>query len=232
MNFTKSESLRIFLGYLLGYFGLQLILGFAYGLYYVTKYSTLVPDELQPKAGAIILIISSCVVFILLLLVAKKRLRNDLNLLYKKRLFGGIFFGFGIIFLINLVFGILYNWLGLEVNPENQRMLNEMIGFAPALMLVATSILIPLVEEIVFRGVILEFFEKRVGAILGILLSSILFGFMHVTDPASYIFLPIYVAPGILFGILYIKYDKNLWIPIGAHLLNNLFVVMIQIFVV
>lgn len=85
------------------------------------------------------------------------------------------------------------------------------------LYLLAVVILSPIIEETLFRGLILRRFNKELDNLtLAILISSILFGICHSFGG---------ILGAILFGIcvsiLYIK-SRNILVPIFAHFLNNL----------
>lgn len=88
--------------------------------------------------------------------------------------------------------------------------------FLIAIEFLATVILAPIVEELIFRGVILRKLAGMSGITVAILLSSILFGLGHSLGGIFSAFLF-----GICMSILYIKSD-NIFIPIFAHFLNNL----------
>ena len=79
--------------------------------------------------------------------------------------------------------------------------------------LLAVVILSPIIEEILFRGVILRRFNMEMNSLtLAILISSILFGICHNFGAILF---------GICASILYIK-SRNILVPILAHFLNNL----------
>ncbi|MDL2246291.1 CPBP family intramembrane metalloprotease [Methanobrevibacter sp. OttesenSCG-928-K11] len=82
--------------------------------------------------------------------------------------------------------------------------------------IISSVIIAPLFEELLFRGIILQKLNKRLGIIVSILISSILFGIIHDLGGifSAFIF-------GICMCILYIK-SNNILVPIFAHALNNL----------
>ncbi|XMB85674.1 type II CAAX endopeptidase family protein [Mycoplasmatota bacterium WC44] len=232
MKFSRSEGAWVFFGYLVGFLGLQLIIGTMFGLYYQLKHGVTVPMDVIMQFGAIVTLITTIIVYVLFVIVLRKRLTVNLRQIFSnKKLILVIFVGFIIAYCINIGYGITYNLLGVDGKSENQELLESLINSFPLLMLIPTAFLVPLIEEILFRGVILEFFEKRLGLLMGVLISSIFFGLMHVTDSASLIFLPIYATLGGLFAALYIKYDRNILVPIGVHLLNNLVSVLLIMFI-
>ncbi|MBE6512028.1 MAG: CPBP family intramembrane metalloprotease [Methanobrevibacter olleyae] len=85
-----------------------------------------------------------------------------------------------------------------------------------ALYFLTVVLLSPIIEELLFRGLLLRRFNKELNVTLAILISSILFGLCHNFGG---------ILGAILFGIcvaiLYIK-SKNILVPIFVHFLNNL----------
>lgn len=103
---------------------------------------------------------------------------------------------------------------------EGAEALNELFTFEENWQMIAAGLLatfiVPVYEEIFFRGVIHNAIGNRVGIWWTILLSSILFGVFHG--------FPIQIITAFLLGLvlgwLYEKTD-NLWAPIICHLVNN-----------
>lgn len=90
---------------------------------------------------------------------------------------------------------------------------------------ITVVLLAPLLEEFLFRGIIQEGLTQRSGPVVAILLSSLLFGFMHL-NPWQFVtgFLL-----GIFIGWLYYL-TRDLLLAIGFHLFNNLFVLLVEHF--
>lgn len=82
----------------------------------------------------------------------------------------------------------------------------------------AITILGPIVEEFVFRGVFLHRFMKKTSMWGGILISSILFGVLHADMIGAFLF-------GIIACLLYLR-TGNLLLPILMHILNNILAVI------
>lgn len=74
----------------------------------------------------------------------------------------------------------------------------------------------PIFEELLCRGLIFETLRKRWGTILSIVISSLLFGLMHM-DPATVI---VAVVAGMIFGVLYVR-TSSLYTTIIIHSVNN-----------
>jgi uncharacterized protein len=73
-------------------------------------------------------------------------------------------------------------------------------------------------EELVFRGVLVRIVAERFGGWVSLLLSSVLFGAIHLANPAATLWgaFSISVTAGLLFGAAYLAF-RSLWLVIGIH---------------
>ncbi|MBA5628621.1 CPBP family intramembrane glutamic endopeptidase [Moheibacter lacus] len=82
---------------------------------------------------------------------------------------------------------------------------------------ITVCILAPIIEEILFRGILLRgLLQKGISPILAIILSSFLFGLAHL-NPWQFMGAGLL---GAVFGFVYYR-TKALWICIFLHALNN-----------
>lgn len=88
-----------------------------------------------------------------------------------------------------------------------------------ALMIFVTVLFAPLAEEFIFRGILLQRWGVKWGLRSGVLISSLLFGALHVNNPVGLTMF------GLIMALLYIR-TRSLWTPILAHALNNLFSIL------
>ena len=82
---------------------------------------------------------------------------------------------------------------------------------------ILTAILVgPVVEELIFRGIVFSYLVKRAGLKAGILLVSLLFAAIHFHLPS---FLPL----ALLSAALCVAYWRtgSLWVSIGIHMIFN-----------
>lgn len=83
------------------------------------------------------------------------------------------------------------------------------------ILLIRVLVIVPIAEEFMYRGLLVLVPSKRIKFLM-LLVSSIVFASFH-DDPTLIIWL------GLSLGILAIRFN-NIWIPIIAHALWNLFV--------
>ncbi|WP_053956063.1 CPBP family intramembrane glutamic endopeptidase [Inediibacterium massiliense] len=88
---------------------------------------------------------------------------------------------------------------------------------------IGAVLLAPIVEELLFRGVIFHRLKKRYSIGKAIIISSIAFGIMHMELAIVGAF-----VTGILLCLLYLK-TKNILITMCAHFINNFIATLMQI---
>ncbi|MFS0703990.1 lysostaphin resistance A-like protein [Cellulomonas sp. 179-A 9B4 NHS] len=73
-------------------------------------------------------------------------------------------------------------------------------------------------EELVFRGVLFRVVEERAGTVGALVLTSVLFGAMHLLNPHASVWgaVAIAVEAGGMLGAAYAA-TRTLWLPIGLH---------------
>jgi membrane protease YdiL (CAAX protease family) len=83
-----------------------------------------------------------------------------------------------------------------------------------AMLAFGGAVLAPLVEELLFRGIILQRWAYRWGTRTGVIASSALFAVGHGEWFGHFLF-------GMVMALLYLR-TRRLWVPIVAHGINNL----------
>ncbi|AWI05417.1 CPBP family intramembrane glutamic endopeptidase [Clostridium drakei] len=88
---------------------------------------------------------------------------------------------------------------------------------------ITASFIAPIVEELIFRGVILNRLKIKMGIKKAVIISSILFGMIHYE---------LGILSAIVFGIcmslIYLK-TKNIFVTIAIHIINNFMIFVVQI---
>ena len=115
--------------------------------------------------------------------------------------------------LVTTILGAMPNLIVWSTEPKEL--------FSNGLNIIMFVLLGPIVEEILFRGFLLNRWWKKYGAEKAIVLSSIMFALMHVE-----------VIGGIVFGLvlarIYVK-TKSLIGPIIVHTANNVIVMVLEL---
>lgn len=116
------------------------------------------------------------------------------------------------------------NVFGIKPGSENTEMLVEVAKAAP-IFIIVTSIIGPILEEIVFRKVIFGALYTRFNFWVAGILSSVIFAAIHF----DFSHILVYTAMGLTFAFLYVK-TKRLIVPIVAHMTMNTIVVLINVY--
>lgn len=128
---------------------------------------------------------------------------------------------------------LLLQELGKNVSYINQKLyeyqeLSESIVSEESgivLQIIATVIIVPIAEELLFRGIVLGELNLRYSPRTVVLIQAVLFGLFHMNFVQSlYTFIP-----GLLLGIAY-YYTGNIIVPIIMHMVFNLFGGVLSVF--
>lgn len=110
----------------------------------------------------------------------------------------------------------------------------RMLEHAPLALKLTLSFVIvcvaPLVEECLFRGVLLMGLMRKLGTPAAVVLSAVIFGCVHLPDfKFAWYPIPVLVLLGLLLAWLRLK-SKSLWPALTAHATNN-FVAVLGLFI-
>ena len=97
--------------------------------------------------------------------------------------------------------------------------LNPLSFLIPAL---AMAISAGTFEELFFRGVIFKSVEDMAGSWIALIVSSLVFGFVHLLNPAGTIVGAVYISieAGLLLAAAYLL-TRRLWLAMGVHMAWN-----------
>lgn len=121
--------------------------------------------------------------------------------------------------------GLGFNWAygeyivpNIEVQAELRRLFAAIPDTLPnsILLFVTIAVVAPLLEEILFRGLLQNALSKRLPVWAAIALSALVFGAMHMDFYA----LPPLVLMGAIFGVIY-HLTGSLRVTILLHMINN-----------
>ncbi len=112
---------------------------------------------------------------------------------------------------VSLVLGLLP-----EAWMESYAQASASLNQKGILVIIATVLVAPVVEEIVFRGLILSRLARVIPGWLAVLLSALLFGVCH----GQIVWMTYAFVLGVIFGFLTLR-AKSIWPSLCAHLLFN-----------
>lgn len=106
-------------------------------------------------------------------------------------------------------------------NAENQVEINKLFRQQALGITLYGAVLAPIIEELLYRGIFMNFFWNKQGRkydILAVVTSGLLFGLLH--EPQLSLYLLVYSGIGMAFGALYLK-TRDIRCNMIAHILYN-----------
>ena len=134
------------------------------------------------------------------------------------------FLNLGLMMITNI---IIINITNIN-SSTNQEYITKLLGKYPLYTIVATILIAPLTEELIFRLNIRKIFKNN---IIFIITSGLVFGALHLTVATSLkelLFIIPYSIPGFIFAYTLTK-SKNIFVPISLHTMHNTLMILLQL---
>lgn len=182
-------------------------------------------EEMETLSIPYWLVISFTLTLVIVLLLLRKERRIDVDLRGASSPASSAAWAFAGVFLALFAQSIaasIENMIGIDMGSENTQEIIKLIESFPVVILVS-SIIGPILEEIVFRKIIFGSLHKKMNFFFAALISSVIFALAHM-EPEHVI---LYSAMGFTFAFLYVK-TKRIIVPIIAHVTMNTMVVLLQ----
>ncbi len=129
--------------------------------------------------------------------------------------------GYGMILLLSFI----VKFSGLPEIPvsQNQQNVNGILNSGLAIAFMLTIIIsAPIIEEVVFRLIIVGRFKDVLPPVLMAIISALVFAAAHYSIGDPIFALVPYVFVGGAAATMYIISGYNIWVPICIHMVNNL----------
>ncbi len=215
---SNAAAFGICVNYFIGFLVVYPLLGVLF-----TSLFTNHDGLLSPFWAYMILIVTIVVTLVLgwPLFIEERDIKIKSKTLTKK-----IFVNYGLMYLTMLIANPLIARLTDTDQSQNQSAIAEAIRSDAFFVVFSAIIMAPIVEEIVFRGVLYRKLRKANRYVFAILMSVITFGFMHVFqsviegNTVDYPYIIIYMILGLFFVRIYEETGK-LSGAIWLHVLNN-----------
>jgi uncharacterized protein len=136
------------------------------------------------------------------------------NKIRKQGLIISIFIGISLVLPVDFI----VNLFSIDkLSPDTEQIFNVMFTSNNVfVLLLGVGIAAPIIEEILFRGLIFSELRKHLPIPVAIVIQGLIFGAMHMNFTQF-----IYAAPlGILFGVVFI-WVKSIWATIFIHISFN-----------
>lgn len=183
-------------------------------------------NNMSNNTQALLLLFSNCMTLIVIGLLYFKDIKKDFMKFkkYKKDKVALIFDNSFRYWLIGLIVMIVSTFiiekLGIAMS-QNDATVRTGLEASPIIYGISVLIVVPIIEELVFRLSFKDIFKKKW---LFVLVSGLIFGSLHVIFSISDVYQLLYLIPycslGISFAYLYYEAD-NIYLPISFHILHN-----------
>jgi membrane protease YdiL (CAAX protease family) len=129
-------------------------------------------------------------------------------------------------------FGILVSHLGIPKPPPSQlkyiiqTVVKERSLIQLVFLFITGTIIVPIAEEIIFRGYLLNFFKNHTNTVFAVIASAFLFALSHET----LLFMPYFIVLGLILAVMYVK-TKTIIPCMVTHGLYNLVVMALGVLI-
>ena len=129
-------------------------------------------------------------------------------------------YGDGLLFVSGIILTGIFSWLGVEApTQEVVEAAESSDSFGELVVIVLViAVLAPILEEMLFRGVLLDVLKSRMALNPAIWTTGIAFGLVHLTDPATFLLIPALAGLGVILGYVRIRSGGSLSRPILMHM--------------
>lgn len=211
---------------LIAYIGMQLsgLIGVPFLAFWGTLLGKSIED-IETFSVSSWILISFTVTLTIVLLLLRKEMREGYSMRDGASVGSSIAWSIGGIFLALFAQTFAANlerMIGIEMGSENTQQIIQLIKASP-LIVIVSSVIGPILEEIVFRKILFGSLYKKFNFLLSAFISSIIFALAHF----EFEHILLYSAMGFTFAYLYVK-TKRILVPIFAHVAMNSLVVIIQ----
>ena len=146
--------------------------------------------------------------------------RHDYHLRVSSNDWPFFLYGVGALFAFGLVLTGIFELLNIDAPTQ------EVVEAAQTtdnilekgVILLAIAVFAPILEEMLFRGVLLDALKARLALSPAIWVTGVVFGIVHLTDPATLALVPALIGLGVVLGYVRERGGSSLSRPILMHM--------------
>lgn len=220
---SLKKSIFIILFYFLGNFFLPFICCVIYGIVMGIEEIDVMSIT---KVSLLVTVGITLIVCFLIKDFLKKEISNFM-IKFKQNLKRSFIGGCYLVFTGLIISSIISSLINIETT-NNQIAIIENFNIAPFLLFLESVLAAPIIEEIIFRGIVFNKLSRKFSNKKAIIISSIIFAGLHflITLTTGELndlpFIISYFVMSVIINIVYIK-TNSLFGGIIAHMLNNIF---------
>ncbi len=170
-------------------------------------------------------------------LIKKKKIKEEKEKFFDKETFKQGLTTLGIMYLVNIIISFLISYfVSTSSSGANQENVDNIIKLAPVLSFFSVVVIAPIIEEIIFRYLLVTPFMKK-NKYVAITVSALIFGFVHlISSIESNTFLQdlpyllVYSGMGAVLAYKYVE-TENIYVSIQGHMFNNLLSYLVSFFI-
>lgn len=144
---------------------------------------------------------------------------RDFHLRYESGDWAALLYGVGLLFAAALLLAAIFSLF--NVDPATQQVVEGAEGAErlaeKVVITLFIAVLAPIAEELLFRGLLFDALLARTSITRTVWISGIVFGLVHLVDPASFALVPALIGLGVILGYVR-KRTGSLSQPILMHI--------------
>jgi membrane protease YdiL (CAAX protease family) len=122
---------------------------------------------------------------------------------------------------------------GDDAGQEVVRQFQKSQGTVEILFAIGVVVVAPVIEELLYRGLLLRSLLRKMSPVAAIFVSGVTFGAVHVVlDPGAYVALPALAAMGVISGILAVRsgdLSRSIFFHAGFNLLTTVQIIAVAV---
>jgi hypothetical protein len=146
-------------------------------------------------------------------------MKRDFRLRYQSGDWVALLYGVGLLLAAGLILSFVFEVLGID--PGTQQVVEAAEGAErlpeKLIITVVIAVLAPVAEEILFRGMLFDALLARTSVKRTVWISGVVFGLVHLIDPAALPLVPALIGLGVILGYARQRTD-SLSRPILMHI--------------
>lgn len=201
---------------------------FKYIFFFCAVLLNINPDKLSNIGKTIYNLSFELILLFIIVFIYRKTLKEHFKKFKKCHFIKYIRYWFIALLLMTISNNLIDIFTHLKTASNQQAVESSLIS-NPIQTIFLVVFIAPLLEELIYRLSFRKIFKTDT---IFIILSGLFFGLMHMYNPSTlleFIYIIPYSIPGFVFAYT-LKKSKNIFVPVGLHMIHNGAMVLLQLF--